>query len=425
MKKSINILILLVLISCQVQEKLETTPGTIKFSMQSVVRNEGGRITETPTPASVLISIEDESGNTVEDNKKLTLYSLGQGFVSESLQLIPGSYKLTQFMILDEDDGVMYATPQEGSELAEFVNDPLPIEFTISEDENTLVTPQVLAVHPEDTPESFGFASFGFEVVEVPQEISIKFLKGTNPGFVTNGFDSVVVTLSNGSTQIERKLNMISPVEAAGTISSEELISGSDCEECWNLKVSAYYESIDEVEEILHINELTTTANLEFTLMPVEILISDEIRILDETEVKIPAEWETWAHLTDEEGYYHLKLSTDFCNPYFEYSILRGGISYNYYEKGWFCEIGNEFKFNENLSIPVGYYGDNLTFQNLCYPDDIEILNCTIEFYFYYETQDGARHCYLVWMEEDVPIDPYYNGRMTSSKILTPKLIVK
>ncbi|HEX9649581.1 MAG TPA: hypothetical protein VGA21_03400 [Cyclobacteriaceae bacterium] len=165
MKKSINILILLVLISCQVQEKLETNPGTIKFSMQSVVRNEGGRITETPTPASVLISIEDESGNTVEDNKKLTLYSLGQGFVSESLQLIPGSYKLTQFLILNEDDGVIYATPQEGSELAEFVNDPLPIEFTISEDENTLVTPQVLAVHPEDTPESFGFASFGFEVV--------------------------------------------------------------------------------------------------------------------------------------------------------------------------------------------------------------------------------------------------------------------
>jgi hypothetical protein len=173
MKKSINILILLVLISCQVQEKLETNPGTIKFSMQSVVRNEGGRITETPTPASVLISIEDESGNTVEDNKKLTLYSLGQGFVSESLQLIPGSYKLTQFLILNEDDGVIYATPQEGSELAEFVNDPLPIEFTISEDENTLVTPQVLAVHPEDTPESFGFASFGFEVVE-PRLKSIK-----------------------------------------------------------------------------------------------------------------------------------------------------------------------------------------------------------------------------------------------------------
>jgi hypothetical protein len=166
MKKSINILILLVLISCQVQEKLETNPGTIKFSMQSVVRNEGGRITETPTPASVLISIEDESGNTVEDNKKLTLYSLGQGFVSESLQLIPGSYKLTQFMILDENDIVIYATPQEGSELAEFVNDPLPIEFTISEDENTLITPQVLAVQDEDTPESFGFASFGFEVVE-------------------------------------------------------------------------------------------------------------------------------------------------------------------------------------------------------------------------------------------------------------------
>ena len=86
-------------------------------------------------------------------------------------------------MILDEEDQIIYATPMEGSELAGLVNDPLPIEFIVSENESTLVTPQVLAVESTDTPESFGFASFGFEVVE-PRIKEIQYYDGAISRFI-------------------------------------------------------------------------------------------------------------------------------------------------------------------------------------------------------------------------------------------------
>jgi hypothetical protein len=165
--KTITIGFILLVFSCQQEESI-LNKGTVTFSPATQTRNNA-RVQEVPKPAFALLSIKKENGEVVVEKKKLSLFSFGQGYVSENLELPTGSYQLTQFMILSADNSILYATPVEGSALAQFVADPLPISFTITENKNNLIVPQVLTVEPTDKPENFGYASFGFEVVAFNQ----------------------------------------------------------------------------------------------------------------------------------------------------------------------------------------------------------------------------------------------------------------
>jgi hypothetical protein len=175
MKKLITsvlpILVFLFFYSCKDEENFSTTKGKITFSPSEVTRSNG-RANETAAPAFVLFTIKDSKGE-AQENMKLPLISFGQSYISENLELQAGKYQLTQFMVVDVAGEIIYATPREGSELAKYVNNPLPIEFTIT-NEVTQVTPQVLAVDPQDNPELFGYTSFGFEVVSKDSLILVK-----------------------------------------------------------------------------------------------------------------------------------------------------------------------------------------------------------------------------------------------------------
>ena len=154
--------------SCKQQEDIIPGKGNATFSMSSVGRNKsGGRLEQNENSVAVLLSIEDSNGELVAENKKLSLFAFGNGFVSESLELTEGDYKLVQFQILNADDVIIYASPMVGSVLAKYVTNPLPINFSINKDSSTQVIPQVLAVLPADTPESFGYVNFGFELVDI------------------------------------------------------------------------------------------------------------------------------------------------------------------------------------------------------------------------------------------------------------------
>jgi hypothetical protein len=149
--------------SCQ-QEEAENLPeGYATFSISKSPR-DNGRMKELSGPSFILFSMMDSHGN-VRENIKLPLYSFGQSYMTEEFELHTGTYKLTQFAVLDETNKIIFATPSEGSALAQYVLDPLPIEFSVNENEDTHIIPQVLAVFEDDLPEYFGYASFGFEVV--------------------------------------------------------------------------------------------------------------------------------------------------------------------------------------------------------------------------------------------------------------------
>jgi len=160
--------------SCDRPAEVIPLKGSAVFSFFDKDRNTGGRLADVPVPASILLSIEDAEGKSMEKDKKLALQAFGQSYITEEIELAPDSYRLTKFLILDAAGIVIYAAPLEGADLADNVDDPLPINFSISQQSNTQVSPQVIAVGPDDTPESFGYVSFDFEVVQGISTVSTK-----------------------------------------------------------------------------------------------------------------------------------------------------------------------------------------------------------------------------------------------------------
>jgi hypothetical protein len=159
------------LISCKQEEKFSPTMGKTTFSLSPQARGNG-RVDRSTTPAFVLLSVKETNG-VAQENIKLSLYALGQSYLSESINLKTGNYQLTQFVVLDATNKIIYATPSEGSDLAKFVTDPLPIEFVVTS-EGAQVTPQVLEVLEDDQPESFGYTTFAYEVVSSSVVVLIK-----------------------------------------------------------------------------------------------------------------------------------------------------------------------------------------------------------------------------------------------------------
>src|SRR4051812_6979453 len=143
----------------------ETTPakGSVTFSL-SQGKIAGGRVAAEAASTAV-ISIKDGQGNLIYENHKLSLIAFGQDYISESLSLGTGNFTLTGFAILNSANEIIYASPVENSDKAKIVSKPLPMPFTISKENTTQVIPEVIAVTNQDTAASFGYASFGFKVV--------------------------------------------------------------------------------------------------------------------------------------------------------------------------------------------------------------------------------------------------------------------
>jgi hypothetical protein len=159
--------------SCDQEEVYVAEKGQVAFIIGQH-ENPAGRISGVNAPAAVLLSITDKDGKIIFENKKLSLVEFGQGFISESIQIDAGQYRLTKFLVLNSNNQVMYATPLEGSDKAQYVTDPLPISFTVSDQANVEVVPQVLAVAANDTPQNFGYVSFGFQVVDGNESFKIR-----------------------------------------------------------------------------------------------------------------------------------------------------------------------------------------------------------------------------------------------------------
>jgi hypothetical protein len=177
MKKRIQILVLLSIVligfSCDDEETVAAKKSYVSFGVAEHF-DQSGRMSEANTPVSVILSITKNDGTVVFENKSMPLVAFGQGFVTENIEIVPGQYRLTKFMILNSSNQAIYATPVEGSEKAQYVSDPLPILFAITREATSKVIPQVLQVTSNDTPASFGYLSLGYEVVGTPETIKVR-----------------------------------------------------------------------------------------------------------------------------------------------------------------------------------------------------------------------------------------------------------
>jgi len=106
----------------------------------------------------------------------------GQGYVSENLTLDAGDFKLTSFFLLNSADEIIYAAPLANCSKAQHIEVALPLAFSVAIENTTKVVPEVLAVTVADSPEDFGYTSFGFTIRDpgdvVPLKTTLKFQVG-------------------------------------------------------------------------------------------------------------------------------------------------------------------------------------------------------------------------------------------------------
>jgi len=145
----------------------------------------------------VVLTIGKSSGEKLYESKKLELYNFGGSFISESLSLEvdEAPYKLTEFLVLDKDDNVIFAAPLEGSALAGLVTHPLPLSFTVSKNETTKVVPEVLSTELT-VAKDFGYAAFDFNVIAMPIRFLV-YVQGYNP-VIKNWQQTAAKVIING-----------------------------------------------------------------------------------------------------------------------------------------------------------------------------------------------------------------------------------
>lgn len=142
-------------------------PGKIQFAvnLNSSGGSAGNKIaSDLPAGASIIVSIETSSGDDVLTFEKVTLLKVGDQFISEPVGLHPGNYNLTEFFVISENNEVLFATPKKGSDLAYLVEDPLPISFTVENNQTENLNMEVVDAR-DNTPEDLGYVSFNVEVV--------------------------------------------------------------------------------------------------------------------------------------------------------------------------------------------------------------------------------------------------------------------
>ncbi len=186
MKNSIRLLYLMLAVSSSIitsscdkkNDADRNVKGMAEFSIslnnQSATARSGS--TDSVMMAfQLMISVADQYGNPVMTDQMIPLYAFGSGFISEKVEIRAGQYELIKFLVIDPAGRVVFAAPVEGSPLAYITNDPLPLSFTVTPDQVTNVTPEVIATG-NYTPGDFGYASFGVQIITPLEFFAICYL---------------------------------------------------------------------------------------------------------------------------------------------------------------------------------------------------------------------------------------------------------
>tara|TARA_R110000737_G_C14614847_1_gene491723 strand:+ start:1696 stop:3108 length:1413 start_codon:yes stop_codon:yes gene_type:complete len=141
--------------------------GEISFRPQFANEMGNGRTLDLSDAVSILITVNHNDGSPTEySTSEIALYQLNGEFISQKISLPVGAYRLTEFLVLDEDNNIIYVAPEEGSLQAQNVSDPLPIEFVISVDDILDLEVEVLSTDNLGL-EDFGLVGFDLSKVDL------------------------------------------------------------------------------------------------------------------------------------------------------------------------------------------------------------------------------------------------------------------
>jgi uncharacterized protein (TIGR02145 family) len=154
-----SLVFIIALTSCQKENKSQS--GNVKFSFSSTLKKD---LKCTETASALLVTIEDMSGTLIYDHEKIELYTINGCYISKPISLPEGHYQISQFMVINEENTVIYVAPLKNSGKAYLVNAPLPIPFEIMANSNTQLIPEVLSVDSSQASD-FGYTSFSLNIV--------------------------------------------------------------------------------------------------------------------------------------------------------------------------------------------------------------------------------------------------------------------
>ncbi|WP_422361359.1 DNRLRE domain-containing protein [Reichenbachiella sp.] len=146
------------------EDDISEVHGVLDFNI-SFKNSNNGKLKLEENVSAVLISISHQESGLVYEKEKLPVYNFNGEYISNPISLPIGLYTITEFLVLNGNDEIIYATPLEGSELAHLVEHPLPVGFSISKDETTKTTLEVVSTE-EFSPSDFGYATFDFQIVD-------------------------------------------------------------------------------------------------------------------------------------------------------------------------------------------------------------------------------------------------------------------
>jgi len=184
---------------------LQNVQFTFSLSSSS---HSGGR-TQAAEPTTLLLSLSNSLGDTVFTSKKIALLQFGSRLMTEPIQLATGEYTIIDFLLTDDDDSVLYATPKAESPLAEAVAHPLPYSFMVLGNDVVTVDMEVLAVS-ESSPEDFGYAAF---YINAPNVLRVAVFINEGDSLMLTGAEAAIYHLDNppiATYSLSARTNVIS-----------------------------------------------------------------------------------------------------------------------------------------------------------------------------------------------------------------------
>jgi hypothetical protein len=164
-------LMLIFVFSCEKEEEsnrqliIEGPKVNISFSFPESKLKSGDNC-GLDDAVSAIITIQKKDGEATEfTSTPIDIYKMNGMVFTQKIALEVGEYELVEFLLINNQGEVLSAIPMEDSPLAEYVDDPLPMDISVAKDLSRDYAVQVMCTNGF-TPKDFGLTWFIIDCVE-------------------------------------------------------------------------------------------------------------------------------------------------------------------------------------------------------------------------------------------------------------------
>jgi antitoxin component YwqK of YwqJK toxin-antitoxin module len=159
----IGLMMIFLVTSCHKKEVLKTAEPEAVIKTTSIQFRVAG-VPQKTEQLYALVSLQNSSDEDVLLNRKIALHFRDGKYVTDSVPVSQGGYRLSRLLITAGSDTALYATPKLQSPRQYEVNTPLSHPVTVKQQVNNTIDVQTLLIRNTDTPESFGYTEeeFGY-----------------------------------------------------------------------------------------------------------------------------------------------------------------------------------------------------------------------------------------------------------------------